>query len=441
MAAGATAVAAAVGGGLWWRLWWWRRQAPEGQLRRTVMVALTVGVVCRLAFLLFNPTFNAPDEQAHFNYVKYLYEERALPVAQYDVGHPSHDYEFYAPPLYYLASVPAYAAAHLLAPDDVDVAVRAIRLFSMALWATTLVVAVLVLRALAIDDEVVLTVALLALLVWPTHVFISASINTDSLLILIGTIVFLLALRLRSMGVGNVVLLGVIAALGMFTKFFAFALVLAVLGIVVARRKELGASLHRCLVFAVGVGAVALVLYLPWLARNLAVYGSLAGGAADVLRPPPMTAVGRFAFGIQQLLTSFWATSGISSETYLGGAVGKVLNGLLALTGAAIAMMGLVKLRSRSTGTLPAYLRQLVLPGLVAALPLLVLMLWASALYGPGLSQGRYLFVVFLPLGLLAGFIVRTAGRPLATHAAGFSIAYTLAFTAYSLATAQGFST
>src|SRR5512141_941415 len=79
-------------------------------------------------YAIMTPQWQAPDEPAHYNYIKHIVEQRALPVLQagdYDqaynenftrtpqnVQHNSIDplrYENYSPPLYYLLAVPFYA--------------------------------------------------------------------------------------------------------------------------------------------------------------------------------------------------------------------------------------------------------------------------------------------------------------------------------------------
>ena len=72
------------------------------------MVAAALAV--RIAFALALPTFQAPDEEAHFRYVTFLGEERAMPI------HPvERSFELFAdpmaeayqPPLAYATFVPS----------------------------------------------------------------------------------------------------------------------------------------------------------------------------------------------------------------------------------------------------------------------------------------------------------------------------------------------
>jgi 4-amino-4-deoxy-L-arabinose transferase-like glycosyltransferase len=87
---------------------------------KVVFVAISVGIVLRLTFLLFAPldgdstegelsAYN--DERAHFNYITYLLEHRCLPGVGGSIRDDSNGsaatYENYQPPLYYLVCAPA----------------------------------------------------------------------------------------------------------------------------------------------------------------------------------------------------------------------------------------------------------------------------------------------------------------------------------------------
>ncbi len=107
------------------------------------------------AYAISVPQWQAPDEPAHYNYVKYIVEHGALPVLEagdYDQAYNEsftrtpHDvqtrlidplrYENYSPPLYYILAVPFYALT--------DGWVIGIRLFSVLLGGALVVVAYLI---------------------------------------------------------------------------------------------------------------------------------------------------------------------------------------------------------------------------------------------------------------------------------------------------------
>ncbi len=60
-----TLIALGLGAVIWWQLCR-RNQFEVGNPLSLFSVLLTLGVVCRLAYLCLTPVFYAPDEQAHF---------------------------------------------------------------------------------------------------------------------------------------------------------------------------------------------------------------------------------------------------------------------------------------------------------------------------------------------------------------------------------------
>src|SRR5678810_344137 len=101
--------------------------------RSCLAAILAAGILCRLALALFRPTFYAPDEHSHFHYVRYLSEHRSFPVQTSKMGDPSHEWEYFQPPLYYVALVPVYRAANALFHSQTAIVI-ALRLVSIALW-------------------------------------------------------------------------------------------------------------------------------------------------------------------------------------------------------------------------------------------------------------------------------------------------------------------
>ena len=85
-------VALGLGAGVWWQLC--RRSQPGvGRGQSLVPTLLAVGVVCRLAFLFLTPVFYAPDEQAHFNYIKFIAERGEFPILTTKLGDAGNEWE------------------------------------------------------------------------------------------------------------------------------------------------------------------------------------------------------------------------------------------------------------------------------------------------------------------------------------------------------------
>jgi len=161
---------------------------------RRLTLILVVYVVLGALYAIFTPKWQAPDEPAHFNYIRTLAATGTLPVLQFgDYDHAYLEqikaakfpptmpidairYEAYQPPLYYLAATPVYLAARAA---GLDATVIALRLFSVALGALVLLVAFRIVRAIFPDDEWLALAIVGAMATVPQHLAVSASISND----------------------------------------------------------------------------------------------------------------------------------------------------------------------------------------------------------------------------------------------------------------------
>lgn len=75
-----------------------------------IILALTAAI--RLPFVFLTPLWQAPDEYAHFHYIRALAETAQIPISR----HQFPDYEAYQPPLYYFIGAGLW---HLLSPAEV----------------------------------------------------------------------------------------------------------------------------------------------------------------------------------------------------------------------------------------------------------------------------------------------------------------------------------
>ncbi len=162
-------------------------------MRRLTLI-LIFYVVLGALYATFTPKWQAPDEPAHFNYIRTLAATGTLPVLQFgDYDHAYLEqikaakfpptmpidairYESYQPPLYYLAATPVWLAARAA---GLDATVIALRLFSVALGALVLLVAFRIVRAIFPDDAWLALAIVGAMATVPQHLAVSASISND----------------------------------------------------------------------------------------------------------------------------------------------------------------------------------------------------------------------------------------------------------------------
>ena len=254
-----------------------------------VVLIVAAYLVIGALYAVKTPAWQAPDEPAHYNYVRYIVEHRALPVLRpgdYDQKYneqfatpenTSHlsiaplRYESWQPPLYYVLAAPIYLAT--------GGSLLALRLFSVALGGLLIVVAFLIVRQVAHDSPALAlgTAAFVAFV--PQHVAMMAGAQNDSLAELLLAAIVWQALRIsgRSSQITNVqwVSLGVLLGLALLTKgtiYIAVPLVAVVIWLAhrsqSAPRKWMWLIQRGILVFG-----PALILGSLWWIRNVVVYG------------------------------------------------------------------------------------------------------------------------------------------------------------------------
>jgi uncharacterized membrane protein len=205
--------------------------SPRGDVRSLgLAVILTVYVLTAGLYALRTPLWQNPDEPAHFNYVRYVWEERHLPVLQMgdyphayleeikarrfpaDMSIDPIRYEFHQPPLYYLIAAPVYGlagsiplsaqvqgvVAALGAPTKwgwpLGAQVLALRLLSVVFGAASLALCYRLARLIFPEDGLLALLATGLAATVPMHVAMTAAVNNDGLsnLLLLWTVLLLI---------------------------------------------------------------------------------------------------------------------------------------------------------------------------------------------------------------------------------------------------------
>ncbi len=426
---------------------------PDGFKNALLALIILTYVALGVAYAVETPPWQAPDEPAHYNYVRTLAETGRLPVLrmgdydqQYleeikarrfppDMPVDSIRYESWQPPLYYALAAVVYAAT--------GGSLIALRLLGVALGAVLLWLTYRIVSDVFPDDAALAlgTTAFVAAV--PMHVATTAAVNNDTLAeLVLAAVLWLLVQYVREahgpvppVGAGSqpeglrsfsatalasrsLLPLGVLIGLGVWTKtttFIAIPLALIVL-VVHGWRRRARATAIGCRLLAVFGPAAAIAL--PWLARNAWVYGWPDVFAwqrhAAVVVGQPRTAEWVARFGVTGVLErlavttfcSFWAQFG-----WMGVLVDeRIYLGLLVLCGVVGLGFGLWLWRmAGQRHTLTSH--QWASLGLLALSALLTggAYLWYNLTFVQ--HQGRYLFPALVPIGLAFALGLREALR------------------------------
>lgn len=317
-----------------WRSW--LRGARWRAAVRTHWGALAVGALFCALTLYYNatvPLWEADNEWAHYQYIRYIAVERRLPAAETPIAlAPTGDlcslasvdglssvHQFRQPPLYYLLGALALAGSDLAADLPVALnphvhtphsqgglnvavhgdaerfpyqgtalAVHRVRLLSGLIGLAGLA-AVYLSGLLLFPTRRYLALAMLAVNAFiPQYIFSASVVNNDILAAALGAWCIYFCLRyLHGQPRPLTLLLAVLAAgLGIVAKYTALVLVPVVimtllLGLaMVWRRDRPGFARHLGqTLLALGLASAPLLL---WLARNRRLYGHLLAAYADV---------------------------------------------------------------------------------------------------------------------------------------------------------------
>ncbi|HEX9115929.1 MAG TPA: glycosyltransferase family 39 protein [Anaerolineae bacterium] len=383
-------------------------------------------------YALYTPAWQAPDEPAHYNYVRYLADNGRFPVLHPgDYPHAyleqiKHDkfppnepvdgirYESHQPPLYYALAAPVYLLFHGVQGPWATPApgLLPLRLLSVLMGLPLVIITYAIGRRIfpATTGPALAAAAFVAFL--PRQLAAVAQAGNDGLVELLLAVVLLVLVRWltapataghenrRLLALG--ILLGLIA-ITKTTAYFAIALILAVM---IWHWRRTGARPGRIAADLSLVAAPAALLALPWYARDISVYGwpdFLGLRMHDMIvtgqmRPADFLAQKGAAEFVRQLIVvtfeSFWAVFGWQG-VFLDI---RIYEGLALLSAAVLAGLVLHERQVRDPAALaPCRRYALRLLAACAALSLLTYA-WYNTQFVQ--FQGRYLFTGLIPLAV-----------------------------------------
>ncbi|MFQ6001033.1 MAG: ArnT family glycosyltransferase [Anaerolineae bacterium] len=407
-----------------------------------------------VTYSLVTPIFEAPDEIQHYFYVKYLADERALPVLTIP-EEETFQQEGSQPPLYYLLGALATFwidtddALSLLSPNPYAsvgiplalgnknviihtdqeafpfrgaiLALHLVRFLSVLLGAVTVLSTYLLAREIFPRNKALALGAASINAFIPQFLFISGAVNNDGAVTAASSITLLLVVRLMKAEPNRKGYLGLGLALGLaaLTKLSGLGLVaVALAGLLIVAMK------HRSPKVLIEGGAIILLSVLLiagwWYLRNWNLYGDPTALNIHLAimgtRERPLT-LSRFLYEMRGFRTSFWALFGWFN--ILAGSVMYRFFDLLTL----VALLGLIikGLRDKHHPSL-RYLTPLLL-----WFPILTLSFYSWTAKTPA-AQGRLAFPAISVISLLlfwglSQFVPRRHTKFLAVILAGTLLA------------------
>lgn len=409
-----------------------------------------LAVLHGLAYLVITPPWQMPDEPQHFQYVRFLLDERRLPTrddAAIDTGLTEQvrqsmaQFDFWAlrwrdtvplrleyrvvwghPPLYYSLAAGALAPFTSL---DVATQLYIIRLFSVMLTTLTVWISCQAMRSL-FPDSPTLTIAVpLFVALLPMHAFIGSSVNNDVLAGLTATLVIFLLIETFQRGLTwrRGALLFVAVAVALLTKRTTFFLVPLVILTLLILLPPAGRR------WVIVIGALAVPVWLVLLRQSSTSYiGGLLRRPGDIAQLLTVPSLADMILWGALLFTTFWANFGWAMVQLDMAWYGLLLVATLA-SGA-----GWIKLswnwRQSSYALAP---RQRWALAMCALAVLLISVQTVGLILFSGIhQQARYLFPIIVPLTLFlvlgwGSWLPPSWRRPAVVIGAAWMVAFDLA--------------
>ena len=256
---------------------------------------LATYLVAGILYITFTPAWQAPDEPAHFNYVRYLTTNAGFPELTSGCYNQAYldqlksqnfppelpvdnvCYEYHQPPLYYVLATPVFVLS--------SGSIIALRLFSLLLGAGVVILAFFTGKTIFPGSPSLAfgTMAFVAFV--PMHVAILSSINNDALAeLILAAILFALARRIMQTNLRTTrasLFIGALLGIGLITKTTVYIAVpviaVALLLIEFPRQNEsiFKINWRRLFKHAAIIYGLALLIALPWYIRNTNLYGNL----------------------------------------------------------------------------------------------------------------------------------------------------------------------
>jgi 4-amino-4-deoxy-L-arabinose transferase-like glycosyltransferase len=265
-----------------------RRQIPVG-----LGLILFGYLLLAILYAIRVPAWNAPDEPAHYNFIRSIAVDHRLPVLQpgdYDQQRLSRltsehfpasesiaglKYESHQPPLYYLIASPVFLATEGLGERRQVIALRFVTVLIGALF----ILATYRLASLVFPEATPYPLAAAAFVAFiPMHVFMDAAIDNDALAELM--VCLTLIVLVQDLAWPRVPkhdwLAGILVGLSILTKLVAGVTVILVVAgflgsalLAVDREK----SLRQLPIRLIRSGVVAALISGWWFVRNVWIYG------------------------------------------------------------------------------------------------------------------------------------------------------------------------
>ncbi len=274
---------------LYWLKCVYVKQDAEKYENFLCFAIISFGIMLRCAYVLLSGLYDRQHDAGaftgkgtdfinagHIGYIEYIYKFHKLPQVN-----PYELFGYYHPPLHHIISC-IWLQLNILLGVTEDLAFENLQVLTLLYSCLCLTVTYRILKLMDIKDKG-LYIGLLFMALHPSTIIMAGSVNNDMLTMLFMCLtIYRCLVWIREKNLRNLLLLGLVLALGMITKLNSAVIALPValvflihfIGIIRSRTKsDILLWVKNYCLFGLLTGTIG----LSWIVRNLSIYGEKPG--------------------------------------------------------------------------------------------------------------------------------------------------------------------
>lgn len=273
---------------------------------------LILAFVFRLIFILINPIFQQPDEEAHFRYIEYVLSNKQIPVQGGFYA------EYFQPPLYY-AIASFFLAIAKSFTSNMWYHVISMRFLSVFIGMLTVYLTYRIASLLFADRNLVLGATAFAAFL-PSYISANGNITNANFADFLSTLIIyvMLIALVKGDNYKRVALLGILAGFALITRLSALPVFLTVIFLFFIMHYNKPIKIIKPVATII---VIALVISGWFFIRNYLIYGDLLGYNAMKLSTPPGQIKAGLIFTARLIgwtFVTFWAGFGRTNNIFIG---------------------------------------------------------------------------------------------------------------------------
>ena len=282
--------------------------------KHILAIILVLALALRVIFALIVPVYEKPDEKSHFEYIKYVADNKKLPVQK----EGQYSAEFFQPPFYHFFASFIFGFTRTLTQNEAYqiILLRLVSVFfSMLALYLTYKISSLLFKNKALNLGILAFASFL-----PSYINFNSAVTNANFADFLATLIVYILLSILTKGESykKAILLGIIAGISLITRL---SLIPVIAAIPFAFAVKYYPNIRKAVKPVVLIAVIALLISNWLFIRNFTLYGDFLGFNAMKLASPPDVIKLNLAFAARLLgwtFVTFWAGFGRTNGVFIG---------------------------------------------------------------------------------------------------------------------------